>query len=619
MGSRRRREESFAPRVDSSRLVALAAAFVEIPTAPRGPYTRSDLKGKAVGGKKKVAASAAGPSAGEQGGAPRSAPAHKDKLSPGELTAWAKRLALEDGEWTARRPVHAKALRAVADSRVISLGRAAEAEKKAVLLKVEHACLFHECCSERQLEADLIEDADARERAYAELHADLTKKGGTISKTEKTLKVVWCGMRTSFLLDVPEFLCSACDQMFVPIAIHAHAFQSSPVTISEKDEGYTRWVDLARVDHIALCRSMGDMSMLSCAAIMEAEYRESAAAVARVHGGVSDDVFAVDDRLLGNVFFERERANFPNTAVGERGLSWALGVAKRCATCATVKLPSGADDPSLLLSVSLDACVKTSSNPNAAKAAHAAGLPGHIHSFIFEAGEAVRKRVSAARGGDATGGPSDESTGGLPEGGRQLPRAMAGGPSTSRLAGGGVPSTSGQAASGGGRAAFGRPPPKFHNHLHCSRAKLTPQQVAAAAVPGAPSTGLVGGVCAHDQPLGFLNMKSAENWGMYNSLLRRLIIDNRVDSIRVVNIDFSCLYQVQFFDVFGEELKALGLLACGPDGAPLPRIKFFVDWLHMQGHVASCRYSNGAMYNDGTGRRVGVGAEVLWAKVRGFS
>ena len=581
---------AYSSRLNTARLVELA--LKETARAPKGAYKRRDRAGKPV------PAGGAGPAAGHQGGAPLSTSAPKAKPSPkptveGEPSEWTKRLLKDAKAWDDKRPEHTCALRAVAPERFISSGRAAEGEMETARRNVDRACLFHDCCRSSRLEAELIEDADKREAALAALYATLTKEGGLISKAATVNQVVvFCGLRHSFLLDVPTFHCRACSESFVPMAVHALAWPSSASVISLNGEqlGYTRWFDADLLDEFARFRSTGNVSALAFAAVMETTYRESSAALARLGRGGRNDAFPLDDRMLLNVHHAYQAALAPNTAEGERGLYFRQGVCKNCPSCSTVQSTvDGPLDQSEHVSVVLDASVTPSTNPSAARAAHAADLQGKISNNFFmedlrvSAGASVRAAASPAAGGPSTGGRA--------AGVRPPPRAGGGGPP--RLA------------------------PKGHNRLHCSRELLSPEQAAAAAKMGGPSTGIVGGVCPHDQPLlgGFLNMKVPENWGMYDRVLERVILDNRVDKIRIVYIDFSCLYQVHFFNEFGERLEALELEACGANGVSADGIEFFVDWLHMQGHVASCRYRNGAMYNTGTGRRIGVGAEVLWSTV----
>ena len=216
---------AFPSRLDTSRLVELAQK--EKTRAPKGAYKRRDRAGKPV------PAGGAGSAAGHQGGAPLSTSAPKAKPSPkptveGGPSKWTKRLLEAAKAWDDKRPEHTCALRAVAPERFISSGRAAEAEMETARRNVDRACLFHDCCCSSRLEAELIEDADEREAALAALHAELTQEGGLISKTATVnQKVVFCGLRHNFLLDVPTFHCRACSETFVPSAVHALAWPSS--------------------------------------------------------------------------------------------------------------------------------------------------------------------------------------------------------------------------------------------------------------------------------------------------------------------------------------------------------------------------------------------------------
>jgi len=672
------KSDSLQPRVDQSRLTQLAAQLPK-PRARRGDYRRPDRKGLSVPAKKAGGAGSSSGGDGVAPRAP-TASKEKEPAVEGGQTAWAKRLSKEDNEWSLQRPAHSKALRSVTSERDTQFGHAALEEKKIVLNNMNHSCLYHGCCSPARLKAEAIADPAARELALAALYADVTKDGsGSITKTATVQQVVWCGMRICFVLDVWTFFCSLCNESFVPLAIHVLGFASSPSVIREngKETGYTYWLALEVADDFARSRSIGKISAMAFAAAKEATYRLSCAALARLGLGDGNEVFTLDDRILNNVHFAYQRASILNTAVGERGLCFRCGIGQNCPSCSAVIMPNGTIDASTRFSIVMDATLSAGTNPSAAKAARKAGLMGVIHKFFISDACAASAGGGMHAGGPAAPGaadaplplpaggpavvaparsadpPADPPGGGLSiaaavvaawdaaaaaarrSKGERGPAATgahsagahsAGGDESAsagdsvqdvrgRLAAASAPSAEGRRGAAAARARGSAR--RLHNPLHCSRELLSPQQAAASAVAGAPSVGIVGTVCGHGQPLleGFLNMKAPENWSMYDRLLRRMLFDNRVDRIEVVYIDFSCLYMVHFYDEFGAELKELASQMCG-DGVSARCIDFYVDWLHMQGHIASCRYSNGAMYNEGTGRRIGVGAETLWSKVR---
>lgn len=656
-GVRKKRGADPGPLIPESLLLELAAERRNEPKIKR-TWRRDDLF-------EREPPSGAGPSSWDPEGSPPpdSASAREGRprtrpASGAEEPATARRLALEDDAWDRKRPAHSRALREVAAQRVIARGRAALKEGADVRCRLDRACMFHECCSAARVQAEAVEDPALREKAVDALFERLTSPGAdgapaAITKTANVREVVYWGTCSSFVLCVPEYLCQDCGKTFVPLAIHALAWQSSPVLIraNGKSRGYTRWCDLDLADIFASLRVIGSVSGTAFAAFMEERYRLANEAVKYLGCAGEKDDYPVKDAMLLTVHFAYQRAAYLNKAVGERDERFRVGFGRKCASCATVRDPIDDKlDASCHFDVAMDAAVSLCTNETAAKAARAAGLTGKISDGLgllsdasagtrdaggepMSAGDGVDggsaaavAAVAHALGGSADPAPSaggaltsgagrrlegcDSTTVGVRVGAgdvasssaaaaaASVPAAVAGRPAGASV--GAEPSTSGRSA---GSASGG-----WHNHLHCSLEKLTPAQLAAALVEGAPSMGFCGAVCMHGEPLLFINMKSREHWGMYNRLLRALVLMNRADKIRVAYIDFSCLYQVHFFNEFGVELEELGLDATS--------FKFFVDWLHMRGHVAACRYSNGAMYNEGTGRRIGVGAETLWSKVR---
>ena len=104
-------------------------------------------------------------------------------------------------------------------------------------------------------------------------------------------------------------------------------------------------------------------------------------------------------------------------------------------------------------------------------------------------------------------------------------------------------------------------------------------------------------------------MRGPENWDMYTAMLYHVVVQNSIDRIQTVYLDFGCLYKRHFVNFFGAPAYFAWASIIGI-------VNFFVDWLHAKGHRPWCRFANGAMYVPGTGRRIGAQCEELWSKVR---
>ena len=546
------------------------AALSMMQPQPRSGHRREDLEGLPFGSGRR-----AGGAAGS--GRQRAPRLKKPKLdtipenAPSEEQV--KRLLAEAKNWDDNADEMTAALLRTKKEQDVARLHLAEAEIRGLQTRMQKSFWPHKCCLPFFAVVDSIADLETWEKertrvseACTSAHNSSSIAGAPpfplITETGDFAEVVYQSELLAYVLRVPQFRCSCCSEVWYPDAHTLLCFPSSPtgMKLDGATSGYTRWFPVTVLNNYHRLSNGGGVSAQAFAAYLEGAQRETAACAAYLGGSLGALPFhKVDDKLLLNAHFAFRRLDFPLADESKHGITFKVGVGQDCSVCATV-IVDGKRDYNKFATIMTDASLTMKANKGGSRAALVA---------------------------EERAGP------GLPT----LGRYFAAGPNREVAA----------AAPAVRRAApISRFVPR-HNHIRACRQfteAVTPARAVAAF-------GIGGAVCPEGVPTrsSFINMRRPENWRMYDAMLRKLIANNQLDAIKVVYLDFGCMYQFHFLDQFGRA-GAFTVEASAAD------IKFFVDWLHAKGHNPECRYTNGAMYVLNTGRRIGAQCEELWAKVR---
>ena len=549
-----------------SREAVDAAAASGLQPRPRSGHERHDLRGRPFGSGRKAAPNGASDSGRRRASKKPKLDSIDEDGEPSEEQI--QRLLAEAQNWGDKEDeMKASLLRNMPSLDVARL-RAAEAEINAARTRLQQSFWPHKCCLPLFAAADAINELEPREQARARAFESCTSSsvdGATpslrITETGNHAEVVYQGVLLAAVLPVPEFHCSCCSEVWYPDAPTLLCFPSSPtgIKLDGATSGYTRWIALAVLDNFHRLSNGGGVSAQAYAAFLEETQRETAACGAYLGGSLGALKFhKFDDKLLLNAYFAHRRLIVPLADERDMGITFKDGALQDCSACSTV-IVDGEPSFNEHATIMLDGSYTPRANKGGAKAAIAA---------------------------------EERSGTGL----RTIGRYFAPGPNREVAA----------AAPAVRRAA---PKSRFnarHNRIRaCRQFSEEPAPTRAAS-----AFGIGGAVCPEGVPArwSYINMRRPENWRMYDAMLRKLIANNQLDAIKVVYLDFGCMYQVHFVDEFGRAGEFTV-------NAKAEEIKFFVDWLHAKGHHPECRYSNGAMYVLNTGRRIGAQCEELWAKV----
>jgi len=548
--------------------------------------TRLDSRGVVPGTRAPGAAAAGAPS----GGAPADAPAdgapaakrRRQRKKKGDHEAQIDRHTTFVANWSTRREKDVLCLKAVSMHRDVAMLVAASDEYEGVLKRASHSWRFHPCCIGKYVAADELLNHRDREAAYDAADRHFRLADGSpgsrpqIEETDDKLWVVCQGRHGARKLPVPTFHCAACNETWCPNAVSCFCWPSAPCNIippcNNLTQGFTRWITLDVLDDFARLHNGGGVSAEAYAAFLAASQSASSDCAAyfgkrgfEVGGAVVTAEFhTFDAKLLMNAHFSYQNAAelLPNER--KMGIVFKVGIFD-CPSCATLMDHHHA-------SGCVGMPVKSCSD-------HATIMMDGSVTMKENAGSAVSAKLAADRSPSGLSAPGVYFT----EANREL--------NNGDFKGEGEP-----------RECSLDP----HNDLHCSR------PVSRQAAPGTAAVGIAAAVCPHGYPVRGtgINMRSPENWDMFTAILYHAILQNTVDTIRTVYLDFGCLFKAHFFNFLKNDPRAAAW-ACTAGV-----INFFVDWLHARGHRPWCRFANGAMYVCATGRRIGAQCEELWAKVR---
>jgi hypothetical protein len=559
-------------------------------------------------------------------------------------------------------------------------GDLAACEEESVKGLAAQSWRSHKCCRPEFVLANAIVDATekaaALELAKKRFTEPMEGLAPLVTKT-KSRTVVYVGTLSNFELLVPEWTCSMCAEAWTPHSLLMNGWLSSPSSIRElgPTAGYTRMFSVDLLLDLGALNNGGGLSIAAFAAHLEGRARRNALPGAKV---LAVDDKLLGNAYWSFQRAAASPGIYGLTSATTLGV--AVGVVCNCASCATMVNEDGSLDQNRLACVCLDAtytmCEQTG---GAASAAHAAGHSPQIKIF-FKAEAVTASRTlppqlpAGPRDGAEPTAAHDAPVGAslqlppppLPPPLPLLPRPQLIPPAATAVMQPQVPGPSADGVEPSSSAAHDAPvgsssqlpplpppplpppppllpvvpppqlaPPAAAVMQPLSAATRHTDERGGVASSGGPAstssgcenlrccipkalpaagqhaaTGMGAAVCAHNCPaVGCaVNMRQPENFGVFGAVMMAVLEGK--DSIRVNYFDSSCAFNKYFLDL----VKTQGMHTS--DGWDAADIKFMIDWMHMKGHIPSCRYVNGAMYIINTGRRIGAQCEQLWSWVR---
>ena len=142
-----------------------------------------------------------------------------------------------------------------------------------------------------------------------------------------------------------------------------------------------------------------------------------------------------------------------------------------------------------------------------------------------------------------------------------------------------------------------------HNELRCAIPDI--KQCSSGHAKGMALGVCDDGYCFRNSAM---SLPRGEWFGVFDKMLFHVVLNNEIDCPGPVILDYGCIYQVHLCKKF-EGLELSG-------GRSITDVGVMVDVLHAKGHIPSCRFTNGMLYINGSGRVSGVQAERAWSRVR---
>ena len=494
--------------------------------------------------------------------------------------------------WANKRGADVAMLQQTEALRIEAMFSLADCERDLFMELAADSFIYHPRCFP-VLAAALADAASAglgREGMAQARAVAINRCRGHFEQVPSAHEVIVHGQHCCFKLPVPKFRClqAGClpaDREFEAGPLHLSCWASSPSALVDPTrsgpihgQGLTRWFTQSMLADLERLTNMAGASITAFCAYQDAKVADVAAyeAVLRTGGPASPsphEHHPLNHKLVGEAYFALMRARALNEEARRAEVGFNIGIFRHCPACSSWLLDDGLKNFADYVCLCSDGSVTFSESANTARAGRASGVPSQIRHFFGRANDLCLESEGAGGGGGRAGGGGD---------------------------GGGEAAEGGAGQVDPERAAFAA----VHNNITCCR----PGEGKVNS-PTGHSFGVCLGCCSHNMPaVGTLvNMRSPERFSHHQAIFETGIVANPSDKIRLFSLDYSCLFGPSIMDVF---LDGRWIGAVGRD-----EVRFVVDWLHAKGHKAVCRFKNGALYIEGTGRVIGAQMEQLWSWV----